>query len=65
MNEIDNRGVLGRGNTNDLYEPPTTPINLGDDFTPQAIHCGENHCCCISTDKTLKCWGQFMSTLCI
>ena len=58
LNTTPGYGTLGTGNTNDLYEPPTTPIDLGDDFIPNAINCGVNHCCCISTDKTLKCWGQ-------
>ena len=51
-------GMLGTGSTSDLYEPPTSSIDLGDDFMTDAINCGAYHCCAVATNKTLKCWGQ-------
>ena len=55
-----NSGVLGTGNTDDLYVPPTTPIDLGDNFVTQEIDCGYYHCCGVSSNRTLKCWGQYL-----
>ena len=55
---IGTGGILGTGNTTDLYVPPTTPIDLGNDFVTQEIDCGDRHCCGVSSNKTLKCWGQ-------
>ena len=59
-NEIGFGGILGTGNTDDLYVPPTTPIDLGDNFVTEQIDCGSLHCCGVSSNKTLKCWGPYL-----
>ena len=56
--QIGTGGILGTGDTADLHVPPTTPIDLGHSFVTQEIDCGSYHCCGVSSNKTLKCWGQ-------
>ena len=50
-------GLPGLGNTDDVNAPPTTPIDLGTNFLSRFIDCGEHHCCAVSTENTMKCWG--------
>jgi len=50
-------GQLGSGNTNDLYQPPCTPIAFHDEFIPKSITCGSHHCCTVSTVNSAICWG--------
>ena len=58
-----NYGILGNGDTTDLLVPPESPIDLGDDFAVEVIDCGYRHCCGVSSNKNLKCWGQYALVL--
>ena len=62
LSTLGGKGILGTGSESDL-QPPTSPIDLGDGFMTEAISCGAYHCCGVSTNKTLKCWGQCIHTL--
>ena len=50
-------GQNGNELSGTLYEPPSAPVDLGS-FEPNAINCGNAHCCAVSTAKTAKCWGD-------
>ena len=50
-------GLPGLGSTDDVGAPPTTSIDLGTNFLSRFIDCGEHHCCAVSTENTMKCWG--------
>jgi len=50
-------GKLGLGDTDDRYEPPAEPIDLGTGFAGDKVRCGTFHCCALSDAKRLKCWG--------
>jgi hypothetical protein len=57
------KGVLGKGNTNDLGDNANemgdnlTAISLGTGRTAKAIASGPNQVCAILDNDTLKCWG--------
>jgi len=51
-------GQLGVGNAEDLWSPPTDPVDLGEGFHPITVHCGQFSSCAVSTEGSSKCWGQ-------
>merc|ERR1719474_2110805 len=53
-----NYGQLGLGHTTTLLAPQEERVDLGDGFTPNDLSCGGQHCCMISLEDTMKCWGQ-------
>ncbi len=50
-------GTNGYGNAISRYEPISDVLNLGIDFVPNKLDCGQRHCCVVSTVNTTKCWG--------
>ena len=54
-------GLIGDGRGGNGYfavlVPPDDPINLGSDFTANALSVGKQHACAVSENHTLKCWG--------
>ncbi len=38
-----------------MTEP--TAVDLGNDFDPTDVGCGYQHCCSVSSNASLKCWG--------
>ena len=51
----NHRGQLGRGNTDDLYQVPDSPVNLGTNFEVESVECALEHCCAVSTTEDMKC----------
>lgn len=60
----NNRGQLGKGNTNNLGDgagemgDSLTAIDLGTGRTAKQITCGSYHTCALLDDDTVKCWGR-------
>jgi len=68
-------GALGTGNTDDQLTPPSDPVDLGAGFVARKTTCDSypwstrfgampdsSHCCAVSTEDKLKCWGQWEGT---
>merc|ERR1719242_280571 len=53
---INSNGQLGLGDTSER-QMPTDAVDLGSDFAPRDAGCGEYHCCAVSTNNAMKCWG--------
>ena len=52
-------GQLGDGGSNtDVYDPPSTAIDLGAGRTAVAVSAGMSHTCAILDNGDLKCWGR-------
>ena len=52
-------GQLGDGGSNtDVYDPPSTAIDLGAGQTAVAVSAGMSHTCAILDNGDLKCWGR-------
>lgn len=56
----NNQGQLGRGDTNDIFDPSGQPeVTLPE--TVDALVCGEQHCCAqLSGSGHMLCWGEGM-----
>jgi len=50
-------GQLGLGDTTNRYQPEQEAINFGASFVPEELSCGWHHCCVLSMEHSLKCWG--------
>ena len=55
-------GQLGLGDTNPRGDSSDEMgdflpyVDLGTEFYATSMHCGNEHCCAVSTDGELKCW---------
>jgi len=58
------RGQLGLGDDSSvILAPPENAIDLGTGssgsaFAAETMGCGEYHCCALSTEQEVKCWGD-------
>ena len=50
-------GQLGNDSTDDILYAHDTPIDLGD-FYVESADVGETHVCAVSSNATVKCWGE-------
>ena len=55
---LNNNGQLGYDNTNNLNEPASAAVDLGDNRTAKAISMGWRYTCALLDNNTLKCWGN-------
>lgn len=60
-------GITGMGNNNnygdgsDEMGDDLNEIDLGDGWMTSKMSCGMSHCCSVSTEGDLKCWGMMAS----